>query len=110
MAASVWTDSSILENAGTSPFLGPEPRHSAPPVLQQPSAEVQDEEVVWDESFMEVDDYEEFQSKTSPAPGSASAAQEQETSQSSSARRTRFLTCRCSRDTDPSRSNSPSGS
>jgi hypothetical protein len=75
MATRVFTDSSILDNAGTSPFLHTEPRHSAPPVLQQPGTETREDEIVWDESFMDVDDYEQFEPEAAPVPSSTSAPQ-----------------------------------
>jgi hypothetical protein len=44
--------------AGSFPLSSPrpEPRHSAPPVMQQSTVSIQ-EEVIWDDSMMEVDDF-----------------------------------------------------
>jgi hypothetical protein len=48
-----------------------EPRHSAPPVMQQPTLSVQQEDVIWDESMMDVDGL--TQDASIPAPLRAAA-------------------------------------
>jgi hypothetical protein len=77
MATTPSTEASIANSAAPS-F---EPRHSAPPVMQQPTVSTQEEEVVWDDSFMEVD-YEEYQ-LSNPLSASVSTAQGAEISQTS---------------------------
>jgi hypothetical protein len=71
MATAVWTEGNVVESASmASP---PQPRHSAPPNMQQHvSQEAALEEVVWDDSMMDLDDYEEtqLQQRADPVPAS----------------------------------------
>lgn len=60
MAAPLWHDHYTTSN----PIPPPEPRHSAPPVMQQPSNE--EDVVVWDDSMMDLDDYQQTPSKPVP--------------------------------------------
>ena len=50
--STVWSDGDIVQQV--------EPRRSAPPVMQQPIPQTQDE-VVWDDSMMDLEDYVEPQ-------------------------------------------------
>jgi hypothetical protein len=52
------------------------PRRSAPPIMQQSVPPVQEEEVVWDESMMDVDD--EFQDYSHPSAGQVVEAKAQQ--------------------------------
>jgi Nuclear cap-binding protein subunit 3 len=77
MATAVWTEGNVVESASmASP---PQPRHSAPPNMQQHvSQDAALEEVVWDDSMMDLDDYEEetrLQQRADPV--SASGPQEE---------------------------------
>lgn len=71
MATAVWTEGNVVESASmASP---PQPRHSAPPNMQQHvSQDAALEEVVWDDSMMDLDDYEEtrLQQRADPVPAS----------------------------------------
>jgi len=55
MADALLTNTDGAQQPSAS-LLGPEPRRSAPPVMQQAVRSARDEEVVWDESLMDVDD------------------------------------------------------
>ena len=68
MANAVWTDTAILQH--------PEPRRSAPPVMQQSTQQVQDD-VIWDDSMMDLEDYEENGELPIQRSGTAPEAAEQ---------------------------------
>jgi len=60
MATAVWAEGNVIESASMASL--PQPRHSAPPTMQQHvSQDAVQEEVVWDDSMMDLDDYEETQ-------------------------------------------------
>lgn len=75
MATAVWAEGNVIESVSmASP---PQPRHSAPPTMQQHvSQDAAQDEVVWDDSMMDLDDYEETQSRERTDPVSASGSQE----------------------------------
>ena len=75
MATAVWTEGNVIESASmASP---PQPRHSAPPTMQQHvSQDAALEEVVWDDSMMDLDDYGETQPQTRANPVPASGPRE----------------------------------
>src|ERR1700685_194490 len=76
MATAVWTKGNVVESASmASPS---QPRHSAPPNMQQHvSQDAALEEVVWDDSMMDLDDYEETQLQQRADPVPASDPQEE---------------------------------
>ena len=60
MAPTFWTDANTIQPS-SSPSAQPEPRRSAPPIMQQPPGPQTQEEVLWDDSMMDLDDYEHHQ-------------------------------------------------
>jgi hypothetical protein len=61
----VWTDGNTVQQSSTS-SLNAEHHHSAPPIMQH-SSSLEAEEVVWDDSMMDLEDYQEVQPATQPA-------------------------------------------
>ena len=75
MATAVWAEGNVIESASMASPL--QPRHSAPPTMQQHvSQDAAQDEVVWDDSMMDLDDYEETQLHERTDPVSTSGLPE----------------------------------
>jgi hypothetical protein len=61
----VWTDGNTVQQSSAS-SLNPEHHHSAPPIMQHSMPLAAEEEVVWDDSMMDLEDYQEVQPTTQP--------------------------------------------
>lgn len=75
MATNASTDASVLRQSPAMSSVPPEPCRSAPPVMQQPVPRAEDE-VVWDDSMMDVDDTEEVQPAVPTLPVAEPAVQD----------------------------------
>lgn len=62
--STAWTPGNAIEQSSPS-TLDTDPRRSAPPIMQQPIPLVE-EEIVWDDTMMDLDDYPEVQPTVQP--------------------------------------------